>query len=342
MKNKFELVIILLFVLSFAFTACNDWTEIESVTIKEPNIAEQNPELYTKYLENLRQYKKTEHKAVYAWFDNSEKKPFTRAQHLTQLPDSVDVVVLMYPDNLVESELKEMESIRNDKGMKVIYTIDYDMIKATYNKKISVSKDEEPASEDFILFMVDTLQHTLTLADKYNYDGISIGYTGKNRLHMNDKEKKEYKQNENAFIGIMNDWFRRHTNKLIVFEGIPQNLIDKDMLTDCAMILIPCLEANNSNMLTFNLQLAKIDNVPEDKLCIIVPTASPDITNKEIGYFGDGTTILAGVPKWVTTLKDISIAGLGIYNVSNDYYNPSMAYRYTKNVITTLNPSINN
>ena len=65
MKNKFKIATLLFFTTSFTLGACSDWTDIEGIDIKQPNIQEQNPELYTKYLENLRQYKAdTEHKKV--------------------------------------------------------------------------------------------------------------------------------------------------------------------------------------------------------------------------------------------------------------------------------------
>ena len=55
MKNKFKIATLLFFTTSFTLGACSDWTDIEGIDIKQPNIQEQNPELYTKYLENLRQ-----------------------------------------------------------------------------------------------------------------------------------------------------------------------------------------------------------------------------------------------------------------------------------------------
>lgn len=36
-----------------AATSCSEWTEVESIKMNEPTIEEQNPELYTKYLEYL-------------------------------------------------------------------------------------------------------------------------------------------------------------------------------------------------------------------------------------------------------------------------------------------------
>ena len=97
-------------------------------------------------MENLRQYKAdSEHKKVYAWFDNSEKVPFSRAHHLTDLPDSIDVVALMHPGNLENWELNEMAEIREKKGTKIIVPIDFDAIKAIYNAKLEMAIEEENA-----------------------------------------------------------------------------------------------------------------------------------------------------------------------------------------------------
>ena len=132
MKNKFKIATLLFFTTSFTLGACSDWTDIEGIDIKQPNIQEQNPELYTKYLENLRQYKAdTEHKKVYAWFDNSEKHPSSYAQHITSLPDSIDIVGLMYPSELAAFEKEEIMTLQQ-KGTKVVYAISYDEIHKQY------------------------------------------------------------------------------------------------------------------------------------------------------------------------------------------------------------------
>lgn len=54
------------------------------------------------------------------------------------------------------------------------------------------------------------------------------------------------------------------------------------------MIFVSCLDVNSVEKLTFNLQLAAVENVPLDKLAIVIPTASPDESDKETGYFADG------------------------------------------------------
>ncbi|MDR0729072.1 MAG: glycoside hydrolase family 18, partial [Prevotellaceae bacterium] len=112
-------IIALSVALAAAMTACSEWTEPESLPIERPTVEAENPVLYQQYLDNLRNYKKSYHPVLIGWFDNSDKSFVSRAMHIEALPDKIDIVALMYPDNLVDVELREMASIRKDKGTKV-------------------------------------------------------------------------------------------------------------------------------------------------------------------------------------------------------------------------------
>ena len=83
----------------------------------------------------------------------------------------------------------------------------------------------------------------------------------------------------------MNDWFQRHQEHVIVFEGNPQNLINKELITNCSVIFVSCFGVNSVEKLTFNLQQVAVENVPVDKLAVIVSRASLDESNKEVGGF---------------------------------------------------------
>ena len=58
--KKFLLPVAVVAAVSFA--ACSDWTETESLDMKNPSLETQNPGLYKQYLEALRTYKAGEHK----------------------------------------------------------------------------------------------------------------------------------------------------------------------------------------------------------------------------------------------------------------------------------------
>lgn len=348
MKNKIKNRInfsVLCLATTFALAACSDWTEVESVGVNNPNIAEQDPELYAQYLTNLRAYKDSDHKATYVWFDNSEKTPFSRAHHLTELPDSIDVVALMYPSDLAAFELKEMESIRKDKGTKIITTINFDAIKLEYDLMVAGKLEENPdyVPEAFSDVMNNKIKNLFLDIDKYGYDGISIGFKGKGTLHMTEPELVEYTNNSTQFIGLMTEWYNKHNDKFMVFEGKPQNLIDKSILTNCKLIILPSEEATNKSLFTYNAEMANVEGVPTDRFALSVSTTSLDETDTKTGYLTDQTRALTSAAQWsVAAHSSFTVAGLGIYRVSNDYFNTSANYQYTRNAITTLNPSIKN
>ena len=341
MKNKSKIVAALLFAANLAFISCDDWTDVESIDIKQPNIEEQNPELYTKYLENLHQYKESNHKQIYAWFNNSEKSPFSLAHHLKSLPDSIDAVSLNYPDNLSDWEIKEISDIQAKKGIKVIYDIDFDSIKIAYNRQQKVAVLEtEPVAKEFEDFLMDSLQTALKLSQKYKYDGVCIGYTGKESTHMTETEKNEYIQNEILFMGIINDWQSRNSDKIMSFKGKTQNLYEKKFLKEYDIIFALGTEATNKDMLTYEYSLATGEGVPENCVGIIVSTPSLDSSDKITGYLGSDLAI-DKVAEWAAVPQGgQQVAGVGIYNVSNDYFYTDNDYKYTRKVIFTLNPSV--
>ena len=334
-------VVLTLIMSAMALGACSDWTDTEAVDLKEPSIESQNGTLYAAYLENLRSYKQGTHKLVYTWFDNSVKLAASRAQHITDVPDSVDVISMMYPGNLADWELTDIESVRNNKGTKIIYTVDFDAIKAAYNAKLELATETEPVNKDFVGFMVDSLETALSFVDKYNYDGICVAYTGKSRLHMRDDELKEYTANETAFINIMQDWHARHSGKMITFYGKPQNLINPALIKDAKSVLIPATSATSTEQFTFIYGMSVADNVPTDRFGLVVSATDLKDVNKTVGYLGDGSLAIDGLARWATSSHSgIAVTVVGIYNVSSDYYNPKQVYSHTRKLISTINPSV--
>lgn len=343
MKNK-----ILLFGLSlFLMMSCSDWTDVESIELTQPDISKQNPELYAQYLQGLRDFKQSEHKITYVYFDNSEKNPSSRVHHIVDLPDSIDVISLSNPVDLADWELKDIATVRNDKGTKVIFTLDFDAIKLDYQKMVEDIEnmkleegEERPEIPSFISVLVETVNNSLASVNKYNLDGISVAYKGKAVNHMTEDEKKLHITYENAFIKIAQDWQDRNKNKMIVFEGYPQNLLDKSILENCEFIVLPVTDAKDASRLSYNINIAAVEGVPQDKFIIATETTSLDPADLKTGYWADGTRALQNSAEWILAPRSgIDIKGIAIKNVNIDYYNPARAYMYTRNAINTINPS---
>ncbi|MFA6831195.1 MAG: glycoside hydrolase family 18 [Bacteroidaceae bacterium] len=351
-------------------TSCSDWTEQEQLTIDQVTIQEQNPALYAQYLENLKAYKESAHQKVLVWFDNSAEKATGRVDNVTALPDSIDLVVMASPDNLPAWQAQEMAEVREKKGTKFLLSFDFDQVKLKYDlwkadvdaantaahakaiadaaaKSEETGETVEPESvEEMIIpsfenYLVDTLNVSVSLVDKYNYNGMVFAYKGKGINLMTDVEKAQYLNYHNLFIGIVNDWVTRQPENVFVFQGYPQNLLNKDFLTNASLIVIPCRAVSAESGLTYQAILASVEGVPTDRLAVQIETTSLDDTDLNTGYWNAGSLeSLIGAAEWSASSHDgFTVAGLGIYNVSNDYYTTGLSYSTVRSAINIINPS---
>ncbi|MGJ1434133.1 glycoside hydrolase family 18 [Sphingobacterium spiritivorum] len=333
-----------LWALTLILVSCEKWTETETVKIEDPDIRTQNPELYAAYLANLKAYKNSKHKVIYGWFDNHVKTPINRGQHIENVPDSVDFVVLKSPDKLIDRELQQMDALRNEKGTKVIFGFDYDGTKLAYDLRMDELKKAGKltgSEKDFETYLSDTLQYTLQLIDKYKYDGIIAGYRGKSTAHMTDSDKEVYSKREKIYMDLVSKWYNDNKGKVLVFEGYPQNLTDKTILASCLHIILPDLDVKGKDRLSYNILMTNVEGVPTDRFIVTASTVSLDKTDTKTGIFSDGSRALGVTAGWAAaTHSGYTVSGLGIYNMNNDYFNTYKVYQYTREAIYTLNPSI--
>lgn len=349
LKNKIMLPA-LCFVAAIIASSCSDWTEPESLGIKQPGFEQQNPELYARYLESLRNYKQSEHPVIYAWFDNVRKQPVTRAHHLSSVPDSVDVISLLSPDSLCAREIEEMRSVQKEKGTKVIFTFSYAKMEACYtlSDTSSVADKKTELSEDgFLEYMSAYADKQLALVDKYNYDGVAIWYDPKYTDHLEEPERLRERKRQEVFLTKIKEWVALNPDKMFVYEGTPQNLIDKTILDLSKYVVLRTFDVHTNYGLTYRVNMALREGVPADRFIVGVVPVSLDLTDDKTGYFtdeyGDQARAITEGAYWVASPSaDFSKAGLGIYNIQDDYYNTSLVYKYTREAIHILNPSPKN
>ena len=365
--NNKILGVIALSLLIMVGGSCSKWTDMESLTIEKPDIESQNSGLYADYLESLRNYKKEDHKIVYVSFDNDETKQSSRAYHVASLPDSIDIVALKHPNNLSSQLQQEIAEAREKKGMKFVVDIDFDALKADYDQLIEDYEEElakqqadseepkegeegeaENAEEgeveqpiDFIDYMVGRLQDDFKAVNKYNYDGITISYKGRNSRHMIPEEYEVYINRENAFLKSLIGMQENSKTSLFLFNGYPQNVVDKTQLESFDYIIIPCIDATNESQLMYNVLTSLTEGVPTDNLVISGTMTSLDPTDNKTGIWSDGGLAIKAIANWANaTYADFSIAGVSIELVNNDYFNAKKDYLNVREVVDILNPSI--
>jgi len=333
-KIKKYSIALLLGVILANVTACNKWTETEPLDISSPDMEEQNPELYAKYLEDLRAFKHSPHKINMGWFNNSKKELSSQGDHFSKVPDSLDFVVLESPTALVDREVSEMKDLLEKKGTKVIFEIDFNSIKTAFAKK----DDKTLVFNDFTK---DTINTIFAEADKYPYQGLIVSYIGKEVLHLTDAEKAEVEAEERLFFGLVRPWLAANTSKTAFFKGSPQYLIDKDILKEAKYIILPTDNAVDAGGLSYALLSATATNVPTDKFIVLASMTSYKAEEAKLGYFVDGSRAAISTARWAASPQNgLRIQGVGYKNLSYDYFNVLKSYQYNREAIQIINPAI--
>ncbi|MEG0808079.1 MAG: glycoside hydrolase family 18 [Alistipes sp.] len=346
-------------VLLLGFTAlvssCSDWTDMESLEIKQPTIDEQNPALYAAYLASLKAYKQTDHKIVYATFDNREKTPGTRAQHISILPDSLDIVSLQSAE-LDARELDEIAQVRT-KGTRVVYTISYESIRAQYDidkaafdaaqvKPAEDAGEETPPVPTFMPFgdyLTAHLDTQIARCDQFSFDGLTFSYTGRALLTLPEAQKEEHLANQNIMLTKVGEWAAAHPSKLLIFEGVTANLADRALLAKCSYIIVPTLDVNNVYALDQRVLQALVADVPTQHILVGARPFSLDKEDLLTGYFADGSPAVLSTAYWIVNkTARYTKAGLAIYDVQTDYFYRTSIYKYTRGAIDIMNPSAKN
>lgn len=332
MKRYNKIFGALLPALAMAFLA--SCTDVESIELNRPGLDEESPELYAKYLQNLNEYKSSEsHKVTYAWFDNSVKTPYSRGQHLSDVPDSLDVVSLMYPADLAEFEMKDIAAVRT-KGTKVVYTISFDNIQKEHADKV-VEGVETGTFDTYLQAELDRL-----LGYEAPFDGIIAEYKGRNPIYMSAEDKAKAKAQQDIFFTAIMNWKSSHTDKMLTFQGYPENLIGQTVLSECRHIILVTDKLDDVQQLSVVVRKAMISKeVPADRFVVAVSTVSMDATDAKTGYFGKERAMKEAA-YWVTeSSADYTRAGIAIYNIQNDYYNADAVYPCVKEAINIMNPA---
>ncbi|MDR2361907.1 MAG: glycoside hydrolase family 18 [Prevotellaceae bacterium] len=357
-----KIAILLTLLLAGMMAACSEWTVPEALPIERPSIEAENPALYQQYLENLRNYKKSYHPLLIGWFDNSDKSFSGRASHLKALPDKVDIVALMYGDNLADVEREEMAAIRNDKGTKTVYTIDYEAFLLdinTRNEEIDALNEAgaiaaAEAGEDYTpipLLVPDEelpgfMDNQLALLDKYGYDGFGFHYVGKSSAVMTPAQKAELQATQDILLTKLGAVMQRYPEKLFLFEGRPDRLLNKELLADFDYIVFRTQTATNTLALTETVKISLVTDVPANNIIVCASPYSTDTQDTKTGRMTDetGATLpaITAMAWWVTVSDSFTKAGLGVYRINDDYFNPETDYKLTREAIEIMNPSSKN
>lgn len=304
-KNIINALCFGLLAASCALMSCNDWTDTESIDRNVNRPQDQNPELWAAYTEALRAYKKSEHFIVYARMHNSPEVATSEKDFMRCLPDSLDIVSLTNADNLSDYDIEDL-SIMLGKGTKILYQVDYAVRAAEWSDATTFNA---------------YLDKAVATVAKYHLDGFS--FTG---------IPKAGDDAAGAAAKLLVGKLGAEASKLLVFEGNPLFVAAEDRAKVDYFVLDT---ENTDNVTDLKMKIFSATGyaaVPEDKLLLAASADSPFFDEELVEHGAIGE-----VAKRVVSLGPL--AGLGIYEIGKDYYDPEKNYKVTRDAIQMLNPS---
>ena len=347
---------------AISFASCSEWTEPESVGFHYTTLEEKNPELYKAYFQSIRDYRDSEHKVVIAKFDNKATAPAGRAEHITCLPDSVDYIILYNPE-VSAAIADEMREVRELKGQKVLYQIEYKAIENEYKAYVEAWNDAHQPAEgeeeevpsdpaDTLIslnnYVSDAVKARTAYLAEYGYDGVNIVYSSRNPASCTEDALDELKAAQAAFLAPIAEALASCPDALVFFEGTPQYILENvEIVENADYLIIPATGAVNEYELSYELGLAnRHGNIPSDRFVVLVTTRSlvdPALTD---GTFsgtdrnGKEMTAIIGAAEWTAkSTSGVVKAGIAVENAQNDYFNLSEVYYNIREAISIMNPS---
>ena len=340
--------------------SCSKWTEPESMPLHSPSLEEMCPEEYADYIASIRAYRQTDHQMVWGWFDNSVSSATGQSVRLTAIPDSLDAVVLMYPELLDSWEVEEMHAIQQERAVKVMYTIRYSDIVAEYEAslpqeddttddseaEVTETMDEtdaSPAEDGFIAVMDAYLDRVLPLCEKYAFDGITVWYDPVDYTHIEESASRIEAARHTAFLTKLNEWIAANPEKMFVMESSRmQYIMDSSILEASDYIVVHTELETNIIGVSMAVNNLLVEDIPTDRFIVLSHMTSS--SDPRLGYITDtdGNSVNATweIAWWVREpAEGMTKAGLGIYAINSDYWSSEVDYYITRKAISILNPS---
>lgn len=328
MKKIIFPVIISLFLIN---TACDKWTELDSLKYYPPTVEEMNPTEYESYLESIRAFKATEHKVMILTMEGTADYPVTQAQLPMAMPDSADYICIKNPSELHEVVATEIKEVKEKKGTRVVSYVDNTITdeawKVYSNGKVDAG-EPTPTIEERKEFYRNNAAEQLAACDKYGFDGVMISYTGNNST-------EESKASQEAFMEAVKDWNVSHSEHLMFIRGNFNNVTDYELRAKSKYFIIVMNGASGSASYKSQLRnlLRTVDEKDRNIFEIMVPEAPGEEQIGDSPYQAAETILSDDVANY----EPYKTLGLCVSNAADDYFTSGMSFANIRPAINLLN-----
>lgn len=305
--NSIKLICFSLLAVSCAFTSCDDWTDTESIGKQVERPGDQDPELWAQYTAALREYKKSDHFLTYARLHNSPEAATSEKDFMRCLPDSLDIVSLTNADNFSTYDREDLFVMR-EKGTRVLYQVDY------------AGRAAEFADAQKLTAYLDRV-----ISDVKNNRLAGYAFTG-------IPKSGDAATAAAAALIVEKLSAAREEGQLLVFEGNPLFVASADRAKIDYFVLDTERTTNVTDLKMQVLGATGYAAVPAEKLLVAASAGSSLLSEDQTEY--------AAITEMANRVVSLGpLAGLGLYNIGEDYYDAKLNYTLIRNAIQTLNPS---
>ena len=294
-------------------TSCDDWTDPEEVdyAIKDPS--EQNPELWARYIESLRIYKlERPHYVTYASFNNGVEPSKNEGNYLRSLPDSLDFVTLANSENITVADREDIPQLQ-EKSTRVLYHVDY-------AKKMAELPDDAALGA--------WLDKAIATVAELKMDGFA--FSGLPLYGGTEAEQAARKASARLIVSKLSA-----TGKALVFEGDPSFVDAADMEKLDYVVLLNTADIERAVALKLLVANTLEMHTTLSKKQLILATK---MNGKLADENGKWHNVVLEMPNRVVSLGPL--AGIAIYSIGEDYYQPEKNYNTCRTAIQTMNPSM--
>lgn len=314
--NRFTTLLVLACCGAFFAAGCSDWTEQEPVGLEIEGPEKQDPAQWAAYLEALRAYKRSDHIRTYGRLDNAPEKSTSEKDFLRSLPDSLDFAAFYNSDRMSEYDVADIPTAQL-KGTRVLYYVDYGRIKSSYPDAAALGA---------------YLDEVTGRIAAYGFDGAVLAA---------DPVLGEGAAAQQAAARVLVDKLTAVAGpasngpKVLLFEGDPTFLAEADRAKFDYFVLNSAGCTNVTDISLLLRQAEEFWNLPADKI-FLSTTPSATILSADLAKVDALGQVAALV------LSEGPLAGLGIYDIGADYYDPTQIYKHIGGVISLLNASPKN
>lgn len=319
--NKIRNKYFLIGLLGVFLFSCSDWTTPENIQFQNLENGSSDFVKSEEYFENLRAYRKSDHKLLFGWFGYWTGGNGASARgSLDNAPDSMDIFSVfgknMY--NLTPLQIQDMRYAQEVKGQKIVFTF--------MMQNVGFGFPQTPEG---------VIQYAHALCDtvrKYGYDGIDLDYEPNygGAGYFSDKDEVH------RFVSELGKELgpKSGTDKILILDGEVTS-IHKETVPYFNLAVSQCYAKNNFSSLDSRLNSAvKFGWRPEQFLVaeefqLYGSTGGVSFTLPS----GEEVPSMLGMAYWAA---DRDAGGCGAYHIEFDYNNYP-CYKYTRDAIRIMN-----